>query len=99
MKRKVELSTEVKRDHYSGDSHGAILVWNCSNHAIIKILGLPDDDEEEFSNEGHFAGVLCLTINDNKLYTGGRDCGVCHESARARLELLGARSHRSFQTR
>jgi WD40 repeat protein len=58
---------------YSGDSHGAILVWNCSNHAIIKILGLPDDDEEEFFDEGHFAGVLCLTINDNKLYSGSLD--------------------------
>ena len=49
------------------------MVWNCSNHKLITTLGVPEEQDEEGEYEGHTGPVVCLTINDGKLYSGSWD--------------------------
>ena len=58
---------------YSGSWDRSIKVWNCSNHELITTLGAPEEHDEEGEYEGHTNWVMCLTINDGKLYSGSRD--------------------------
>ena len=58
---------------YSGSYDNSIMVWNCSNHELITTLGVPEEHDEEGEYEGHTSSVLCLTINDGKLYSGSVD--------------------------
>jgi WD40 repeat protein len=58
---------------YSGSSDHSIMVWNCSNHKLITTLGAPEEHDEEGQYEGHTDYVVCLTINDGKVYSGSWD--------------------------
>ncbi len=58
---------------YSGRWDNSIMVWNCSNHKLTTTLGVPEEHDEEGVDEGHTSWVMCLTINDGKLYSGSWD--------------------------
>ena len=72
----VECLTISDGTLYSGGGSytaGEINIWNCSNHELITALGVPEEHDEEGEYEGHTSSVVCLTINDGKLYSGSFD--------------------------
>ena len=62
---------------YSGSDDHSIKVWNCSTNELITTLGVSEKHEKEGEREkGHTKSVLCLTINDGKLYSGSWDYSI-----------------------